>query len=380
MKIIRLETFCNEFVGFVRLTAEDGSTGWGQVANYNSDITCQIFHRQIAHWAIGRDTDELEALVSKIPEHEHKYPGSYLWRALAGFDTAVWDWRGKQAEIPVASLIGGSPGPLRAYASSMKRNITPIDEAERMIRLQGEHGFNAFKVRVGAECGRDVDQWPGRTEEIIPTIRKSLGPAASLLVDANSGFSANRAVAVGKMLEDQGYEHFEEPCLYWEMEETKKVTDALDISVAGGEQDCDMQHWKRMIATKTVDILQPDILYMGGICRTLELCKMGAAAGFDCTPHAANLSMITLFTMHLLRAIPNAGKYLEFSIEGDDYYPWQRDLFVKSPFEINDGKVNISGEPGWGVEISPKWLDTAKYECTDLEKSTSNLAYHSLYG
>ena len=54
-----------------------------------------------------------------------------------------------------------------------------------------------------------------------------------------------------------------------------------------------------------------------------------ARRGLPCTPHSANLSMVTLFTMHLLGAIPNAGKYLEFSIEGPDYYPWQEGLFVR---------------------------------------------------
>jgi L-alanine-DL-glutamate epimerase-like enolase superfamily enzyme len=83
------------------------------------------------------------------------------------------------------------------------------------------------------------------------------------------------------------------------------------------------------------------------------------------TPHAANLSMVTLFTMHLLRAIPNAGKYLEFSIEGEDYYPWQDGLFRKSPYAIVDGKATVTEEPGWGVEIDPEWLARAGYQMSE---------------
>ena len=365
MKITRLETFANEFVGFVRLTTEDGACGWGQVSTYNSDITVQVLHRQIAPWALGRDTQDLEALMVEIPEREHKYPGSYLRRAMAGFDTAVWDWRGKQAGKPVTSLLGGSPGPLRAYASSMRRDITPADEAERLVRLRDEFGFDAFKFRVASECGHDRDEWPGRTEEIIPAMRKALGEGASLLVDANSGFSPARAIEVGRMLEAHGYEHYEEPCPYWLMEDTKQVSDALDIAVTGGEQDCDLQHWKRMIAMHAVDIIQPDILYLGGMVRTMQVAAMGDEAGYSCTPHCANLSLVTLFTMHLLRAIPNAGKYLEFSIEGPEYYPWQQELFVRSPYEIVDGKASVSDEPGWGVEINPEWLAKSTYQVSE---------------
>jgi len=369
MKINKLETFCNEFVGFVRVTMADGSTGWGQVSSYNSDLTCQVFHRQIAPWALGASVEEageIDELADLITRREHKYPGSYLRRALAGLDTALWDRLGKAAGQSVCELLGGRPGAIRAYASSMKRDITPGDEAQRLIGLREAFGFDAFKVRVAAECGRDSDEWPGRTEEIIPAIRKALGDDVALLVDANSGFSPARAIEVGHLLEDHGYSHFEEPCPYWELEQTREVTQALQIDVTGGEQDCDLSTWRHLIEMRAVDVIQPDVCYLGGLSRTLRVAKMAEAAGLPCTPHCANLSMVTLFTMHLLGAIPNAGKYLEFSIEGADYYPWQQDLFTRSPYDITDGQATIPDAPGWGVEINPAWLDRAEYTVSEV--------------
>jgi L-alanine-DL-glutamate epimerase-like enolase superfamily enzyme len=94
---------------------------------------------------------------------------------------------------------------------------------------------------------------------------------------------------------------------------------------------------------------------------------MAEAAGLPVTPHCANWSMVTLFTMHLLRAIPNAGKYLEFSIEGPDYYPWQEGLFVKSPYGIVDGHATVTDAPGWGVEVQPEWLAKAEYRVSAAE-------------
>ncbi|MEL6518461.1 MAG: mandelate racemase/muconate lactonizing enzyme family protein [Pseudomonadota bacterium] len=364
MKLTAVETFCTEDVGFVRVTGADGATGWGQVSTYNADITATVLHRQVAPWVLGVDTTDLDDLLDLVTEREHKFPGSYLRRALAGFDTAVWDLRGKVAGLPVTSLLGGSPGRVRAYASSMKRDITPGDEAERMTRLAGEQGFTAFKVRAGAEVGRGRDEWPGRTEEIIPAMRAAL-PEADLLIDANSCYAPPRAIEVGRMLEDSGFCHFEEPCPYWEWEQTKTVTDTLDIDVTGGEQDCDLSVWRHMIDMSAVDIVQPDICYLGGVARTLRVCRMAEAAGLPVTPHCANLSMVTLFTMHLLRAIPNAGKYLEFSIEGPDYYPWQEGLFVESPYSIENGHATVTDVPGWGVEIAPEWLARAQYQRSD---------------
>ena len=367
MKIKRIETFANRFVGFVRITAEDGAQGIGQVSTYQSDITATVLHRQVAPYVLGVEFEDIDALTDKVIEREHKFPGSYMKRALGGLDTAIWDLRGKTAGLPVVSLLGGTPGKLRTYASSMKRDITPAAEAERFRRLRDEFGFDAFKFRIAAEYGHDVDEWPGRTEEIVPAIRKALGDGASLLVDANSGFSPARAIEVGKLLMDNGVEHFEEPCLYWELEQTKQVADALDIAVTGGEQDCEIPTWRHMIEMRAVDVVQPDILYLGGISRTLRVCAMARAAGLPVTPHSANLGLVTLFTMHLLRAIEGAGKYLEFSIEGPDYYPWQEGLFVKSPYTVEDGMVAISDEPGWGVEIDPEWLAKSDYQVSEVE-------------
>lgn len=365
MKIGKLETFCNEFVGFVRVTSDTGDQGWGQVSTYNSDITCEIFHRQVARHALGSDALDFADTLEIVNEREHKYPGSYLRRAMTGLDTALLDLRGKVEGKPVTALLGGTPGKLRAYASSMKRDIAPKDEARRLCRLRDERGFDAFKWRVGSECGRDRDEWPGRTEEIVHTVSRALGDGVAKLVDANSCYSPKRAIEVGRLLEAEGISHFEEPCPYWEFAQTKQVADALSIDVTGGEQDCEFTAWETMIGMRAVDVVQPDVMYLGGMLRTLRVARMAEAAGLPVTPHAANLSLVTMCTMHLLRAIPNAGKYLEFSIEEEDYYPWQYGLFLGDPYRIVDGRAEVTDQPGWGVEINPAWLDGAQYRVSE---------------
>ena len=184
------------------------------------------------------------------------------------------------------------------------------------------------------------------------------------MVDGNSCYSAEQAIELGNRMADNGITHFEEPCPYWLPDETKKVTDALKIDVTGGEQDCDMRIWKDMIDRKVVDIVQPDVMYMGGLTRSLQVAKMAKQKNIICTPHAANLSLVTVCTMHFLKGISNSGQFLEFSIEGDDYYPWQTGLFSENPYQIEDGELTISALPGWGVNFDPVWLDKAFYECS----------------
>ena len=70
--------------------------------------------------------------------------------------------------------------------------------------------------------------------------------------------------------------------------------------------------------------------------------------------------------MHLLKAIPNAGPYLELSIEGEDYYPWQQDLFLDNPFAVENGCVTVTDKPGWGININPNWLKSANYYVSEI--------------
>ncbi len=357
-----ITTYSNQFVSFVHVATDAGLEGWGQTSTYNADITAKVLHRQVAPWVLGQPASDIGALVSRVEEKEHKFPGTYRLRAFAGIDTALWDLQGKAEGKPVVALLGGEAGKLRAYASSMRRDISPKEEAQRFVQLRDKYGFDAFKWRVGSECGHDQDEWPGRTEEVISTVSQALGDSCDKLVDANSCYSPKEAIRVGKLLVDAGIGHFEEPCPYWEIEQTREVTQALvemNIDVTGGEQDWDFIVWNVLMQRGVVDILQPDAMYMGGLTRTLELCQLAQANGFSVTPHSANLSLVTVATMHLLGAIPNAGKYLELAIEGLDYYPWQHELFLDDPFAVVDGKVRIPEAPGWGVEINPRWLERA---------------------
>jgi L-alanine-DL-glutamate epimerase-like enolase superfamily enzyme len=362
MKISRVETFATEFVSLVRVRTDDGAEGWGQIAPYNADLAAAVLHRQVAPHALGQDPTDQAALGERILEAEFKFPGSYLRRALGGLDTALWDLRGKLEGKSVCALLGGTPRPLRVYASSMRHDIAPEVEADRFLRLRDAHGYDAFKFRIGKECGHDADEWPGRTEAVVAAVHHALGDGVDLLVDANCCYSSARAIEVGRWLDTYGICHFEEPCPYWEYEQTAEVTRALGplrIRVAGGEQDCSVSTWRRLVGVRAFHIVQPDVCYVGGLTRALRVAELAAAAELPVVPHSANLTLVTVFTLHLMGALANAGPYVEFSIEPASYYPWQEGIFTP-PLVARDGRVDIPAGPGWGVEIQPAWLAGAE--------------------
>jgi L-alanine-DL-glutamate epimerase-like enolase superfamily enzyme len=362
MRIQSLETFTKSHLCLLRVRTDSNAEGWGQLAPYNADISAQVLHRQIAPFALGADPLSLEELSELFLDETHKFPGTYACRAMAGLDTALWDLKGKLENKSVCELLGGQSCLYPVYGSSMRRDITPEDEAIRLEELRDTFGYQAFKIRIGKQCGHDEDEWLGRTETLIPRVRSVVGEEVILLADANSCYSPIRAIEIGRLLEDYGYCHFEEPCPYWEIEWTAEVTHALDIPIAGGEQDFYLPAWRQIVEQQAVDIVQPDICYIGGLTRALKVADMAVEKELRCIPHSANLSLVTVYSLHMLGAIPNAGDYLEYSIEPT---PWIDDLFTPT-LEVVDGKVAVPDGPGWGVEINPTWLENADYHKSEI--------------
>jgi L-alanine-DL-glutamate epimerase-like enolase superfamily enzyme len=136
--------------------------------------------------------------------------------------------------------------------------------------------------------------------------------------------------------------------------------------VTGGEQDWDERVWRRMVGMRAVDVVQPDVCYLGGLTRALRVAALAGAADIRCTPHAANHSLVLVFTLHLLGALENAGPYVEFSIEPDHDYPWQVGMYEPRQ-NVVDGMVAIPTGPGWGVEISRDWLSRSEHRSSTLD-------------
>jgi L-alanine-DL-glutamate epimerase-like enolase superfamily enzyme len=323
-------------------------------------------HRRIARHALGKDPAKLDQICDSSISANLKYPWSYVCRALSGLDTAIWDLLGKREGKSVCELLGGKPGFVPIYGSSMSRSIKPSDEAARLKKLRETKGVRAFKIRIGSGCGTNADKWPGRSEQNVRTCRKELGDGIALLVDGNSCYTPDKAIEVGNTyLAENKVCHFEEPCPYWELEWTARVTDAIEVPVAGGEQDNDLAQWRRMIKMNAVDIVQPDINYIGGLTRALRVAQWASEAGKLVVPHSANLSMVTLFSLHMMAAIKNAGGYVEYSIESSRSL---RGMFepALSVESIRDGKVAIPAGPGWGVKIGKRWLEDCKRQVTKI--------------
>lgn len=359
MQITHIETLLHaDMVAAVRVRTDTGHEGLGQTACHGADLTVAALHKLIAPIFLGADPWELGACVDRAMRANYKYNGTIKCRALCGVETAVWDLLGKLTGQPVYRLLGGAArASVPMYASSLSRKIAPEQEAERMLEAVGRHGFRCVKIKIGGRMSRDADAWPGRTEQIIPLMREALGPAVAISADANGSYTPAKAIQIGRLLERHGYFHYEEPCPYDEPESTKLVADALDMPVAGGEQDWDLRAFKRMIDTRTVDIVQLDVGYIGGIARARRVAELAELAGVVCTPHCANRSLLQVFTLHLAAALPACSQFQEYRV--DDDAPWAEAVYTPLPV-VEDGMLPLPTGAGWGVELQPAFVAAAE--------------------
>jgi len=359
MKLKSIETFSNHDVCFVRVTDSDNNCGWGMTAPFSANITAQVLHQITAGIAL-EPIEDFTVVADEIIRRQYKYLGSFLARAAAGIDTALWDLVAKKKGVSIAEMVGKKRDYIDLYASSMKRDLPVQEEADRLRAIQDKFGYRAIKLHPGIPVGQDQDFWENRTEDMIVAMVKTAQPDTHIIVDVNGNYSVEKAIEMAKFMHAHGIKLFEEPCPYWEIEKTRAVREAcveIGIPVAGGEQDYIDTMWERMIDQRVMDVCQPDLLYIGGFSRALRIGKYAADRGLQVTPHTSNRSPILVMGLHYMACIDTPYPFLECGIEDD---LWAVNCY-EPQVEIKNGKAAVPTVPGWGFEPSKEFLAKSQY-------------------
>ncbi|MFO0957269.1 MAG: mandelate racemase/muconate lactonizing enzyme family protein [Isosphaeraceae bacterium] len=343
----------------VRVRSKDGAEGLGIPNAMHFVHTYPIFVNRVAPFFVGKDARQLEdPLLWELYRYNdnYKYQGLALWVCVAAAEFAILDLLGKVADRSFADLLGGlKRRKIAVYRASGTRGNTPEQEIEDLKKLVAESGARAIKFRLGGRMSKNADSLPGRTEKLIALARETFGPEMTLYADANSSYDAAHAIEVGRLMERYQYAFYEEPCEFDHLEETKQVADALEIPVAGGEQEFSEDRFRWAIAHKGLDIVQPDLHYHGGFIRSMRIARMADAVGVPCTPHMSGSGIGYLDAAYFAALIPNALPFTEF--KGDTDMPVSSDT---SSLKCEAGEVTLPTGPGFGVTIDPVFLREAK--------------------
>jgi len=329
----------------VHVRSKDGAEGIS-VTNSRAAYLYPILNRLVIPYFIGKDARHLESHLFEVYRYRSNYKlqGLALWCPLAWVEFALLDMLGRIAGKSLGELLGGVVRRKVAYyIASGRRDSTPEEEVDYLARLVEETGAKAVKFRVGGRMSRNADAMPGRTEKLIPLSRKHLGDEIAIHADSNSSYDPPKAIEVGKMLEDIDAVYFEEPCPFDHLEDTKRVTDALTIPVAGGEQEFSQRRFRWMIHNRGVDIVQPDLQYYGGLIRSVRVANMAQLAGMSTTVHISG-GLGFVYMLHFASRTSDIGAYQEYKRGVERYSQW-----FDPPLESKDGMLSVPSGPGVGI-------------------------------
>ncbi len=337
---------------------DEGVTGVGECSPMNAAVIAAHIEHSLAPLVIGEDPTRIDWLVDKVRMGTYKLAGQTQAIALSGIELACWDIAGKAAGLPVWRLLGGLyRDRVPVYASSMRRHTTPEEEAADLARIVAKHGMRAVKVKVGQRWGHDEDAAPGRSEALVRECRRVLGEDVAIMVDANGGYSAPRAIELGRRLEQYGVFHFEEPCVYSDDESTAKVSAALDLPVAGGEQEWDLLRFRTLLAQGIVDTLQPDVIKVGGLLAARKIGILAEAYGANITQHNTQPTLGTVAMLHFAAVsapVRTPQEYSLAAIEGE--HPLSG-LLREPELTVQDGCLRVPTGPGLGVVLDEGKLE-----------------------
>jgi L-alanine-DL-glutamate epimerase-like enolase superfamily enzyme len=316
-----------------------------------------ILIRKVAPLFLKRDARDLENTfhAAYLANSNYKWQGLPFWVSMAVVEIAILDLLGKASGKPLGELFGPIlRRKIDVYRASSHRGNAPEAEIDYLKKTIAETGANAVKFRLGARMRYD-DASTRRDLALIPLTRKELGARMAIYADANGSYDVPLAIRMGRLMEEHKFGFFEEPVPFDYYDETKAIADALTIPIALGEEEMSMRNFRRIIESGTAQVIQPDLLYGGGLTRAVKVARMANAAGLPCTPHMSGGGLGFLYVAHFASCVADPGPHQEYKGEDDN-------LPVSSPtssLRSEAGMLTVPTGPGLGVTIDPDLLKRA---------------------
>ncbi len=358
----------------VRVHTDEGVIGLGEAASYGGSLESieAVVIGEVRRAILGEDPFRVERLWQMMATRAHQRGRrGMLMMAISGIDIALWDIIGQATRTPLYRLLGGYRDTLPAYASA---GFYAGDKDSRALKEEvggyAALGFRCVKIKVGRQ--RDALMNPlndmeaagyatvsfDEDVERVHAVRAAIGPGVKLAIDANNAWTPSLALKFMAQVEDQDIYWLEEPVATEDLEGSAMVAQQLITPVAGYETATGLPGFRAMTAARAVDIVQPDVIWSGGITESRKIAAVAQSYGLPVIPHVFSSAVSSIANMHFIASIPN-GSWLEFDQNPNAL---RSDLFEEPLSVGSDGNISLPDRPGLGVTLNMDTVDRYRVE------------------
>jgi L-alanine-DL-glutamate epimerase-like enolase superfamily enzyme len=330
---------------FAQIRTADGQEGLGFSYSKRAGGPGQFAHaKEIAPVLIGEDPSDIGKLWDKLCWAGASVGRSGLaTQAIGAFDVALWDLKARRANLSLAKLLGSYRESVRCYNTSGGFLHTPIDQLMVNASASIARGIGGIKLKVGQPDGAlDIAR--------VTAVRKHLGDAVPIMVDANQQWDRPTAQRMCRIFEQFNLVWIEEPLDAYDHEGHSALATQFDTPIATGEMLTSAAEHGDLIRHRAADYLMPDGPRVGGITPFLKVAAQASNAGLMLAPHFA-----MELHVHLAAAYPT-----EPWVE---HFEWLEPLFNER-IEIEGGRMVVPTRPGLGLSLSEQVQAWTREEVT----------------
>ena len=332
------------------VTADDGT--WGVGFAPMSGPVLSIINDHFAPLLEGQSAMSIEKNWDLMRRASSPY-GAYglTSYAISALDNALWDLKGKLLGLPVYELLGG---PVKDKIFCYASNTTLTYGTENYIEWFLELGFKAVKlfVRHGPEDGIEG---LNKNEELVAGVREQVGPDVEIAVDSWMSLNTEYIVRLVESLKPYRIKWLEDYLLPEDLDSYMKVRQRVPgQTLATGEHWYTIHPFAFAAGQGLVDILQPDISWVGGMTASVRICHIAEAHGVTVIGHGG---MNMPYGQHLAYAMPVIPWGERSEGVAPPGVPLEEMVLLPGTPVIKDGYLTPSDAPGFGLEFTKDWLE-----------------------
>ena len=325
----------------VEVEASDGTIGIS--AGQGGAPACYMIEQHFRRFIVGQDPRSLNRIWDQMFRASRYYGGKGvpLW-AISAVDLALWDLLGLLRQEPVYQMIGGAVrNEIELYCTGIRPDVAK------------EAGFIGGKMPLPHS---PADRREGLNANVkqFREMRDRVGPDFHLMADCWMALDVPYAVELAYALQEIGMYWLEEVLHPDDFDGYKLLKERVPwMRWTTGEHEYTRYGFRKLIESRSVDILQPDVMWCGGLTELLRISAMAAAYDIPVVPHGSGA-----YSYHFVVTQPHCPfcEYLNTSTDCLSFPPVFGNMFENELLPKN-GKIKLTDDPGWGLKLNRKGLE-----------------------